>query len=161
VKTVRTACWRPFNYDYAQENETGRRGIIGDEVIGQDEMPAFSPLITIRQYREQTEALIAQSVLDSAGIYSFLMDENTIRVNWAYSDVLGGIRLQVAQEDARAAEEILSQPIPESIAVEGEKDYLQPKCPKCASLKIGSRLAGYWVCDDCQSTWLDDAEDES
>lgn len=130
-------------------------------MIGQDEVPVFSPLTTIRQYREQTEALIAQSVLDSAGIYSFLMDENTIRVNWAYSDVLGGIRLQVAQEDARAAEEILSQPIPESIAVEGEEDYQQPKCPQCASLKVGTRLVGYWACDTCGSLWIDGAEGES
>jgi len=128
-------------------------------MTGQDEIPAFSPLITFKQYREHTEALVAQSVLDSAGIYSFLRDENTIRVNWAYSHILGGIRLQVAEEDAKVAEEILSQPIPESIAVDGEEDYQQPKCPQCASLKIGTRLAGYWACDDCGSVWVDDAEE--
>jgi hypothetical protein len=129
-------------------------------MLGQDETPVFSPLTTVRQYREQTEALIAQSVLDSAGIYSFLMDENTIRVNWAYSDVLGGIRLQVAQDDVAAAQEILSQPIPKSIAVEGEEDYQQPICPRCTSLNIGTMLGGNWKCDDCGSMWLDDAEEE-
>jgi hypothetical protein len=110
-------------------------------------------------YREQAEALIAQSVLDSAGIYSFLMDENTIRVNWAYSDILGGIRLQVAQEDVKAAEEILSQRIPKSIAVEGEEDYQQPTCPQCASLKVGTLLGGHWKCDNCGSLWLDEADE--
>ena len=126
----------------------------------QDELPVFSPLITLWQYRDQVEAMVAQSVLDSAGIYSFLMDENTIRVNWGYTDVLGGIRLQVSAEDAGAAEEILSQPIPESFALEGGEDYQQPTCPRCSSNRIASRLGGSWKCDACESIWVDDADAE-
>ncbi len=72
---------------------------------------------TIRQYRDQAEALMARSVLESAGIACFLRDENTIRMEWLWSNLMGGIRLQVADADVQEAEAILSQPIPESIAV--------------------------------------------
>ncbi len=95
---------------------------------------ALSNVTTIRQYRDQAEAIIARSVLESAGIGCYLRGENTIRTDWLWSNLMGGIRLQVAAEDVEAAEAVLSQPIPESISVPGEPDYEQPKCPKCGSL---------------------------
>jgi hypothetical protein len=125
----------------------------------QDELPTFSRLVTVRQYRDPVAATVAQSVLDSAEIYSFLMDENLLRINFGYSDAIGGIRLQVAPEDATVAEEILSQPIPESFAVEGVGEYRQPTCPRCGSARIASRLGGSWMCDACEAIWIDDAEE--
>ena len=49
-------------------------------------------LVTLRQFRDLPAALLAKSVLDSAGIECFLADENTIRMDWLWSNLLGGIK---------------------------------------------------------------------
>jgi hypothetical protein len=64
-------------------------------------------LLTIRQFRDLPEALLAKSVLDSAGIESFLGDDNLIRMDWLWSNLLGGIKLRVRQEDALVASRLL------------------------------------------------------
>jgi len=124
--------------------------------------------------------MLARSALESAGIECFLRDENTIRIDWLWSNLMGGIRLQVADADVDAAEEVLSQPIPQSVPVAGEADYQQPKCPKCGSLnsrfnnrdaKIAATsilLLGfpvpsppehdYWHCNECGTNWVDETE---
>jgi hypothetical protein len=92
--------------------EFGHRGLAAPEAAGSLE---FQKLVTIRKYRDLTEAMVAQSVLDSAGIPAVLSDENIVRIHWAWSNAIGGIRLQIKPEDVEAAEEILSQPFPEVI----------------------------------------------
>jgi hypothetical protein len=94
--------------------EFDRRGLAAPEAT-EPENVEFQKLITIRQYRDPAEAMIAKSALDSAGIFAFLRDENTVRVDWFWSNAIGGIRLQIRPEDAEAAEEVLSQPASGSI----------------------------------------------
>jgi hypothetical protein len=137
----------------------------------------------LRQYRDPVQASMARSVLESAGITCFLRDENTVRIDWLWSNLMGGIRLQVADRDVAAAEAILSQPIPETIAVEGEADFQQPRCPCCTSLeisfetldtKVGATsilllgfplpspvMRDYWHCQSCGCDWTDKADDDS
>ena len=64
-------------------------------------------LLTIRQFRDLPDALLAKSVLDSAGIECFLGDDNLIRMDWLWSNLLGGIKLRVRQEDALVAARLL------------------------------------------------------
>ena len=64
-------------------------------------------LLTIRQFRDLPEALLAKSVLESAGIECFLGDYNLIRMDWLWSNLLGGIKLRVRQEDALEASRLL------------------------------------------------------
>jgi hypothetical protein len=64
-------------------------------------------LLTIRQFRDLPEALLAKSVLESAGIECFLGDYNLIRMDWLWSNLLGGIKLRVRQEDALVASRLL------------------------------------------------------
>jgi hypothetical protein len=66
-------------------------------------------LLTIRQFRDLPEALLAKSVLDSAGIECFLGDANLIRIDWLWSNLLGGIKLRVRQEDALVASRLLDR----------------------------------------------------
>jgi hypothetical protein len=66
-----------------------------------------SKLVTIRQYVNVPEALLAKSILDSARIESFLADQTTIRMDWFLSNALGGIKLRVREEDAQAALQLL------------------------------------------------------
>ncbi len=64
-------------------------------------------LITIRQFGDQSEALLAQGCLSAAGIESFLTDANIARLEWPLSR---GMRLQVSADDAESAIELLDQP---------------------------------------------------
>ena len=98
----------------ALASEMERREIAAEEP-GDAEDPSeailpekeFRDLLTIRQYRDLPEALLAKSVLESAGIECFLCDDNLIRMDWLWSNLLGGIKLRVRQEDALVASRLL------------------------------------------------------
>ncbi|HUL16113.1 MAG TPA: hypothetical protein VLV88_08965 [Terriglobales bacterium] len=66
------------------------------------------PPVVIRRYRDWPEAWIAQSMIDSAGIDSVLMDQYIIGLNWFYSNAMGGVKLQVRSRDAVEADALLS-----------------------------------------------------
>jgi hypothetical protein len=130
--------------------------------------------VTIRQYRDLPEALLAKGSLESAGIQAYLVDDNMVRLDWFYSNLLGGIKLKVQSDDVDAANEILNQPIPDTIDVDGLGEYQQPKCPACGSLDVafreldefisyGSAYLGVpvpiqkkaWACHACRHEWAD------
>jgi hypothetical protein len=134
----------------------------------------FQKMVTIRKFRDLPEALFAKGSLESSGIECALLDDNMVRLDWFISNLLGGVKLQVRQEDAAAAEEILQQPIPENFDVPGIGEYEQPRCPKCQSLDVNFREtapAAYvstmlsvpipfhrraWRCHSCHAEWEDD-----
>jgi hypothetical protein len=55
------------------------------------------------------EALLAKSILESAGIESFLGDQNIIRMDWFLSNALGGVKLRVREEDVEVATALLDR----------------------------------------------------
>jgi hypothetical protein len=63
-------------------------------------------LVTIRQFGDMAEALLAKGCLDSAGIECFLADLNVARVEWP---ITRGLRLQVKPDDAETAIAMLEQ----------------------------------------------------
>jgi len=77
-----------------------RRSVIIVAVDGQQ----ASELVTIRQFGNMSEALLAKGCLESAGIECFLADMNVTRLEWPISR---GMRLQVSLDDADAAIELL------------------------------------------------------
>jgi Putative prokaryotic signal transducing protein len=56
-------------------------------------------LVALCRFRDLPEALVAKGLLDSAGIKCFLSDENTVRMDWMWSNALGGVRLWVREDD--------------------------------------------------------------
>ena len=136
-------------------------------------------VVTIRKFRDLPEALLAKGSLDSAGIECMLGDANTVRLSWVVSNAVGGIKLMVNAGDADAAEEVLSQPIPQHLDVSGVGEYEQPTCPKCGSLDISFQElapAAYlsmwlnvpipfhrraWRCHACEVEWEDDGLPDS
>ena len=92
--------------------------------------------IMVGRYRDTGEAMIAKSMLDSSGIDSFLSDENLVRLDWFYSNLVGGIKLMVREEDAETAKKLLEENIPEKFDVVGVGEYTQPRCPQCGSLDV-------------------------
>ena len=132
----------------------------------------FNDTVTLLKFRDLPEALLAKGSLESAGIQAYLVDDNMIRMDWFISNLLGGIKLKVRVEDAEAASEILNQPIPEMLDVEGVGNFEQPKCPRCQSLDVSyeelnkpvAYMAAYagvpipvykrgWTCHDCGNQW--------
>jgi len=131
-------------------------------------------VVAIRQFRDLPEALLAKGSLESVGIECALTDDNLVRMDWFYSNAIGGIKLLVNAGDAAEAEIVLSQPIPEHLDVSGVGNVEQPKCPKCGSLDISYRElqpAAYlsmflkfpipfhkraWHCHACDVEWEED-----
>jgi Putative prokaryotic signal transducing protein len=70
--------------------------------------PGNRPVV-LRRYRDMPAAFVEKSVLDAAGIDCFLQDDNVVRMDWLWSNALGGIKLMVRENDATEAERILSQ----------------------------------------------------
>jgi ribosomal protein S27AE len=114
----------------------------------------YNETVTLRQFRDLPEALLAKGSLESAGIEAYLMDDNMIRMDWFISNLLGGIKLKVRPEDAEAASEILNQPIPEMLEIEGAGEFEQPKCPRCQSLDVTyMEYKREWTCGACGNEW--------
>jgi len=67
----------------------------------------FRDLVTVRRFRDLHEALLAKGSLDSAGIESFLADDNMVHMDWLMSNLLGGVKLRVESANLEAANEIL------------------------------------------------------
>lgn len=62
---------------------------------------------TIASFQLPEQAHLVRSRLEASGITAFLRDELTIGSDWALTNALGGIRLQVADEDYEPALELL------------------------------------------------------
>jgi hypothetical protein len=70
------------------------------------EDPGNRPIV-LRKYRDMPEAFVARSLLEDAGIECFLQDDNVVRMDWFWSDAIGGIKLVVRQKDAEESERLL------------------------------------------------------
>jgi hypothetical protein len=133
--------------------------------------------VEIQRYRDLNQAAIAQSILESAGIECFLADANLVRMDWFYSNAVGGIKVVVREQDAEEARKLLEQSVPESFDAEGSGHYEQPRCPSCGSFDVSldglDKRVSYatvwigvpvpvtikgWRCASCGHRWDDRAE---
>ena len=122
----------------ALRHELSLRGIAADFLQAGWDAIEHHPLVTIQRFRDLPQALIAKGWIESAGIEAFLANENIVRMDWFYSNLVGGVSLLVKREDEPQAREVLDQPIPEEFEVEGLGEYRQPRCPQCQSLDVSS-----------------------
>ena len=160
--------------------EFARRGL-EPPLIEEPEKWEFRPLVTVQRYRDLAEAYAGRSLLESAGIPAWIADENLVRMDWFYSNLVGGMRLQVEERDAADARGILEEEPPKTITYGEDEAYVQPTCPKCGSSEITlgngtergpSLVALYmfaipvpsreeiWHCNGCGARWIDTGEDE-
>jgi hypothetical protein len=161
----------------ALEDELDRRHLELPEESAAEPREALTlrELVTVRQFRDLPEALLAKGSLESAGIECFLADENLVRLDWFISNFIGGIKLNVRPSDEASARTILDEPILEGLYVQGVGLYEQPRCPKCQSLDVNfqelDRPIAYmsaflrvpipmqrpaWHCHACDAEWEDD-----
>ena len=178
--------------DAARLTEVARRTLA--EVIGskglQIRLADYIPydevehreLVTIRDFRDLPEALLAKGRLDAAGIECYLADDNMVRMQWFISNGLGGIKLLVRKEDTDEALAVLGEPVSEAFEVDGVGSYEQPRCPRCESFDITHQagldkrfalpalwaLGGIpipvprneWKCQSCGAEWQEVESDE-
>ncbi|MFL5728763.1 MAG: putative signal transducing protein [Cytophagaceae bacterium] len=83
---------------------------------------------TIMTYDSHVEANIAKSKLLDSEIYCYLKDEHYVSMAPIHSNAIGGIKLQVREEDAALASELLG------MALKEYKENLV--CPVCASKDV-------------------------
>jgi hypothetical protein len=163
----------------ALEDELDRRHIEpgeDDGALEPQQSLEIRELVTIRQFRDLPEALLAKGSLESAGIECFLADENLVRLDWFISNFIGGIKLNVRPADEANARKLLDEPILEGLYVQGVGLYEQPRCPKCRSLDVNfqelDRPIAYmsaflnvpipaqrpaWRCHACGVEWEEDS----
>jgi hypothetical protein len=160
--------------------EIAKRGMqplpefVANEVTAARE-PIPPPPVMLRRFRDLPEASIAKSILDSAGIESYLADDNLVRLDWFYSNLIGGIKLFVQPQDAEEANNLLNQGVPEKFDVDTPGEYEQPRCPECQSFDVSldglDKPTTYaalfvslpipitnkgWKCHACGHSWKED-----
>jgi hypothetical protein len=93
-------------------------------------------LVTVAQYRDASEAIVVRALLESEGIPCFLQDENLVRMDWLWSNLIGGMRLKVLSTDEVAARSLLAQPLPNPLVLEDGQEFEQPTCPQCGATEV-------------------------
>jgi hypothetical protein len=164
--------------------EMMRRGMSVEEVDrlereGPPE-PALAPVV-IRRFRDLPDAWVVQSMVDSAGIESVLLDENIVGLDWFWSNAVGGVKLQVRARDAGDAILLLNAERPREFEVPGFGVYQQPLCPQCGSMDVScdglNRRVTYglllftglpipvkvrgWQCYSCRHRWKTERQENS
>ena len=108
------------------------------------------------------------------------MDENIVRLDWFYSNLVGNIKLLVSEEDAEAADKLLCEGVPERFETDKTGEYQQPRCPNCQSwdvtldgldkrLTYGFLMFGLpvqvpnhgWKCHSCGHEWAEEDQNPS
>ena len=86
---------------------------------------------TVATCSKAEEAHLVRTRLEAAGLRAFVQDESLVQMDWLYSNAIGGVRVQVADEDFEAAQAFLS-----ADAGEGASG-LGVGCPRCGSPDTG------------------------
>ncbi len=108
--------------------------------------------------------------LEAGGVPAFIQDENLVQLHWLYSNAIGGVRVQIAEEDREQALAILA----EEPSLQ-PPDAVDPVCPSCGSADVAPdelpRRIGFLMiillnfpmlfgkqklhCADCGKKWRD------
>ena len=130
---------------------------------------------TVASFREPYKAHLAKGKLEVEDIQAIVLDEHLVQMDWVLSQAIGGVKLQVTEEDFDRAREILGADYIDELS-EVEEAQLEPTpdevCPKCGSDLISSHRYSLWslipsllfllpiffrrkkwVCNDCGATW--------
>jgi hypothetical protein len=63
--------------------------------------------VMLRRYRDLSAAIVVKAILDSAAIECLLGDENMVRLYWFWSNLLGGVKLWVREQDLDQAASLI------------------------------------------------------
>jgi hypothetical protein len=86
---------------------------------------------TVAAYSKPEEAYLAKTRLEASGINAAIRDDLTVSAYWLYSNAIGGVKVDVEDEDFARAREVLMLP---------NVDAGLLRCPHCGSDEV--RLRG-------------------
>jgi hypothetical protein len=146
----------------ALQAEYNRRGLVQPKLLTPqgvaaqgdgDPLQTFSsnaPTECVFEFTDLEDAILAQSVLKSAGIPSIVPTSEIGAIDTP--------RLIVGPSDAQAAELLLSRP--NALGRVSPEDALFPEavCPKCGTpdpLLESVEPTNQWLCEACNHTWED------
>ena len=106
-------------------------------------------LVTVGSYSTAQEAYLVQSELEAFGVDAVLEDENLVRLDWLYSNLLGGVKVRVPDSLVDDACAILDAPLDRGAAPPDEPEETTV-CPACGSAETAQFLDRKAAC----LTWL-------
>lgn len=65
-------------------------------------------MTTVAAFTTPEQAHLLRLRLEAAGIAAYVQDENLIQTDWLLSNAVGGVRVEVADEDVEAVQEYLA-----------------------------------------------------
>jgi len=124
-------------------------------------------MLTVATFSKPEDAHMLRLRLEAGGVPAYIQDENMVQTDWLYSNAIGGVRVQIADDDVDRAKEILQDP-----GIEAEPAVM-PACPQCESTNtapdelprrlsfLSLLLAGIpflfsktrWRCGQCNRVW--------
>ena len=66
-------------------------------------------MTTVATFNKVEDAHLLRMRLENAGIPAVLQDENLVQIDWLLANAVGGVRVQVADEDVAAAHKLLAK----------------------------------------------------
>ncbi len=84
-------------------------------------------MIVVATFSKPEEAHLLRMRLAAGGVAAYIRDENTVQMDWLYSNALGGVRVEVAEEDVAATRELLAND--EGIAPDAGRPDAPPASP--------------------------------
>lgn len=101
----------------------------------------MSELVKFKFYETALQANRDKQILAEKGINSFIANEQLIQSDWLLSQAVGGIQLQVFEEDLEKAHRVLEEyKENDAFSLEVEHTIADPEfhfvCPKCGSNHI-------------------------
>ncbi len=126
-----------------------------------------SPMLTVATFSKPEEAHMLRLRLEAGGVPAYIQDENMVQMEWLYSNAIGGVRVQIHEDDAERAKEIF---LDSGILAETTG---MPGCPRCSATNtapdelprrlsfLSMMLIGMpflfsktrWRCADCTHVW--------
>lgn len=97
-------------------------------------------LVILKRFDNSIDAHILKIKLESEGITCFLFDEHIVTMNALYSNLVGGIKLKVNEEDFIFAKNVLFDLNETPYTDENNQAIV---CPKCASTRLESGYRSY------------------
>jgi hypothetical protein len=97
-------------------------------------------LVTIASFNTPEEAELARMHLANAGVQGYVSDAGVVGNLWQYGNAVGGVKLQVSEDDAALAREVLA----DRTSVDRNEQRAW-KCPNCGETVD----AGFDICWNC------------
>lgn len=113
----------------------------------------MATLVTIATYHSQPKAEAARILLAHEGIEAVLLNETIVAMDWLLMNAIGGIKLQVATEDAARAASLIAAYDAEQKERQRARatELIRFKCSECGAAQqfSGDRRGGVESCTKC------------